>query len=110
MAKVYPLHTSKTVDPSSSSRSACCSYTTLKRETFTVWMKSLVMQGNGCTAYNENGEIVYRVDNYDHKNSNEVYLMDLKGKVLFTILRKVSISQDQNETTIDLIKIMLAAL
>ncbi|GMN32215.1 hypothetical protein TIFTF001_003562 [Ficus carica] len=51
-------------------------------------MKSLVMQGNGCTAYNESGEIVYRVDNYDQKNSNEVYLMDLKGKVLSTILRK----------------------
>ncbi|GMN32212.1 hypothetical protein TIFTF001_003560 [Ficus carica] len=87
MAKVHPLNTSNTIGPSSSS-SACCSYTTSKRETFTVWMKSLVMQGNGCTAYNENGEIVYRVDNYDHKNSNEVYLMDLKGKVLFTILGK----------------------
>ncbi|KAF4403868.1 hypothetical protein G4B88_014324 [Cannabis sativa] len=59
-----------------------------KRETLTVWMKSLVMQGNGCTAYNQNGQVVYRIDNYDHKNSNEVFLMDLKGKVLFTILRK----------------------
>ncbi|XP_030501599.2 protein LURP-one-related 4 [Cannabis sativa] len=59
-----------------------------KRETLTVWMKSLVMQGNGCTAYNQNGQVVYRIDNYDHKNSNEVFLMDLNGKVLFTILRK----------------------
>ena len=53
-------------------------------------MKSLVMQGNGCTVYDEFGEIVYRVENYDEKNSDEVFLMDLSGKVLFTILRKVS--------------------
>lgn len=51
-------------------------------------MKSLVMQTNGCTVYNENGEVVYRVDNYDKKGSNKVYLMDLKGNVLFTILRR----------------------
>ncbi|GAY39100.1 hypothetical protein CUMW_041790 [Citrus unshiu] len=60
-----------------------------KRESFTVWMKSLVMQGNGCTVFNENGEIVYRIDNYDNKGGNEVYLMDLRGNVLFTILRRV---------------------
>ncbi|KAL9434429.1 hypothetical protein AB3S75_029132 [Citrus x aurantiifolia] len=64
---------------------------TSKRESFTVWMKSLVMQGNGCTVFNENGEIVYRVDNYDNKGSNEVYLMDLRGNVLFTILRRVRV-------------------
>ncbi|EXB37382.1 Protein LURP-one-related 11 [Morus notabilis] len=90
MAKVHPLiSTSNTIDSQAFSSASCSNnYITSKRETFTVWMKSLVMQGNGCTAYNENGEIVYRVDNYDQKNSNEVYLMDLKGKVLFTILRK----------------------
>jgi len=61
-----------------------------KPETFTIWMKSLLMQTNGCTVFNKNGEIVYRVDNYDKKaGSNEVYLMDLKGNVLFTILRRV---------------------
>ncbi|KAJ4712084.1 Protein LURP-one-related like [Melia azedarach] len=52
-------------------------------------MKSLVMQRNGCTVFNENGEIVYRIDNYNNKGSNEVYLTDLRGQVLFTILRKV---------------------
>lgn len=101
MAKVHPLTTSNIID--SSSPSAPCSS---KRETLTVWMKSLVMQGNGCTAYNENGQIVYRIDNYDQKNSNEVYLMDLKGKVLFTILRKVSTCtshQNQIEQLLDLI-------
>uniref|UniRef100_A0A803R4J6 Uncharacterized protein n=1 Tax=Cannabis sativa TaxID=3483 RepID=A0A803R4J6_CANSA len=81
MAKVYPNHNNdneelEIIDISS------------KRETLTMWMKSLVMQGNGCTVYNDNGEVVYRIDNYDDKDSDKVYLMDLKGKVLFTILRK----------------------
>ncbi|XP_062119557.1 protein LURP-one-related 4-like [Humulus lupulus] len=83
MAKVHPL-TSDIIDPITSQNASSSS----KRERLTVWMKSLVMQGNGCTAYNENGQVVYRIDNYDQKNSNEVFLMDLKGKVLFTILRK----------------------
>ena len=48
-------------------------------------MKSLVMHGNGCTVLNENGEIVYRIDNYEKKGNKEVYLMDLHGKVLFTL-------------------------
>ncbi|KAF7150755.1 hypothetical protein RHSIM_Rhsim02G0226100 [Rhododendron simsii] len=61
---------------------------TSKRETFTVWMKSLVFHGNGCTVFDTNGEIVYRIDNYEKIRSNEVYLMDLKGKVLFSIRRK----------------------
>lgn len=76
MAKVHPLPPAV---PNVSSR----------RESFTIWMKSLVMQANGCTVYNENGEIVYRIDNYDKKGSGEVYLMDLRGKVLYTILRRV---------------------
>jgi uncharacterized protein YxjI len=85
MAKVHAL---PQVDSSSRSTSTN-SYISSKPETFTIWMKSLVMQTNGCTVYNENGEVVYRVDNYDKKGSNKVYLMDLKGNVLFTILRRV---------------------
>ncbi|KAJ4712085.1 Protein LURP-one-related like [Melia azedarach] len=46
-------------------------------------------KGNGCTVFNEKGEIVYRIDDYDDKGSSEVYLMDLRGKVLFTILRRL---------------------
>ncbi|KAG6781050.1 hypothetical protein POTOM_012181 [Populus tomentosa] len=84
MAKVHAL---PQVDSSSCSTSTN-SYISSKPETFTIWMKSLVMQTNGCTVYNENGEVVYRVDNYDKKGSNKVYLMDLKGSVLFTILRR----------------------
>lgn len=62
-----------------------------KRETYTIWMKSLVCHTNGCTIYNSNGDVVYRVDNYDKKCSNEVHLMDLQGKVLYTIRKKVNI-------------------
>ncbi|KAL5747477.1 hypothetical protein ACOSP7_024477 [Xanthoceras sorbifolium] len=80
MAKVYPK--SPLFSPH---------YMTSRRETFTVWMKSLVCHTNGCTVFDSNGEIVYRVENYDKKCSNEVYLMDLHGQVLFTIRRKRSL-------------------
>ncbi|KAA8522388.1 hypothetical protein F0562_013251 [Nyssa sinensis] len=77
MTKVYP-HTP-----------TCSSYMTSTRETFTIWMKSLVFHGNGCTVFDSNGEIVYRIDNYGRKCSgSEVYLMDLRGKVLFSIQPK----------------------
>ncbi|XP_060171278.1 protein LURP-one-related 4-like [Lycium barbarum] len=82
MAKIYPetLHNSS---PSFSSP-----YMMSTRETFTIWMKSLVFHGNGCTVFNSKGEIVFRVDNYQEKNSNEVFLMDLFGKVLFSIKKE----------------------
>ncbi|KAI4329030.1 hypothetical protein L6164_021337 [Bauhinia variegata] len=63
---------------------------TSKQETFTIWMKSLVLNGKGCTVFDSDGQIVYRVDNYNNKRRDEVYLMDRKGNVLFTILRKQS--------------------
>ncbi|KAM5572517.1 hypothetical protein ABKV19_012530 [Rosa sericea] len=85
MAKVHPLTVVTNIEDGSSSTSCSKNYMTSKRETFTIWMKSLVMQGNGCTSFDENGEIVYRIDNYDDKHSNEVFLMDLHGKVLFTL-------------------------
>ncbi|RVX17053.1 Protein LURP-one-related 3 [Vitis vinifera] len=75
------------VHPQSLLSSAHC-YFTSKQEVFTIWMKSLVLHGKGCTVFDSNGGIVYRVDNYDRKFSNEVYLMDFRGKVLYTILRK----------------------
>lgn len=78
-AKVHPQ-----VLPSSAS----C-YFTSKQETFTIWMKSLVLGCKGCTVFDAKGQIVYRVDIYSCKYRDEVYLMDFKGKVLFTILRKV---------------------
>ncbi|KAF4369251.1 hypothetical protein F8388_022907 [Cannabis sativa] len=74
-------------------------YLTPEREKFTIWMKSLVFQTNGCTVYNSNGQIVFRVDNYEKKCSSEVYLMDLKGKVLFTIRKKLESSNMINIST-----------
>ncbi|CAN8245366.1 unnamed protein product [Cochlearia groenlandica] len=62
-------------------------YMSTERETFTVWMKSLVYQTNGLTVYNSNGEITYRVENYE-KSSKEVHIMDLYGNIIFTIRRK----------------------
>lgn len=86
MARVHPILVVPTIDNASFSTPSCSKpHMTSKRERFTIWMKSLVMQGNGCTAYDKNGEIVYRVENYDNKHSHEVYLMDLRGKVLFTL-------------------------
>ncbi|EXC45786.1 Protein LURP-one-related 11 [Morus notabilis] len=76
MAKVHPGA------PRSSSY-----LTSSKQETFTIWMKSLVLNCKGCTVFDSNGQIVYRVDNYSSK-CRDVYLMDFKGEVLFTILRK----------------------
>ncbi|XP_055819508.1 protein LURP-one-related 11-like [Solanum dulcamara] len=68
------------------------SYVSPRREIFTLWMKSLVYHGNGCTVYDSNGQIVYRIDNYNIKRSKQVHLMDSNGKVLFSILnRKVPV-------------------
>ncbi|XP_015901195.1 protein LURP-one-related 11-like [Ziziphus jujuba] len=77
MAKVHPQ----------ALLSSTCQFSS-KQETFTIWMKSLVLNGNGCTVFDSKGQIVYRVDNYNSKCRDEVYLMDSKGKVLYTILRK----------------------
>ncbi|XP_034707362.1 protein LURP-one-related 4-like [Vitis riparia] len=85
MAKVHPQMPAA-VPPRPPPPSDSC--ITSRRETFTLWMKSLLIQGNGYTVFNSDGEIVYRIDNYDKKCSSEVYLMDLQGKVLFTILQR----------------------
>ncbi|MCL7034823.1 hypothetical protein MKW94_022086 [Papaver nudicaule] len=87
--RVHPqasFSTSSSTSSSSSSSSSSC--VTSKREVFTIWMKSLVMNSNGCTVFDSNGEIIYRIDNYNKKCSNKVYLMDLNGNLLSTILRK----------------------
>ncbi|KAK4802938.1 hypothetical protein SAY86_001141 [Trapa natans] len=71
---------------------ATCYYplcpSSLKRESFTVWMKSLIMHSNGCTVFNEDGDVVYRMDNYDTRRSKKVHLMDLRGRVIFTIVKR----------------------
>ncbi|KAK2353372.1 hypothetical protein QL285_091000 [Trifolium repens] len=61
---------------------------TSKQETFTLWMKSLVLNGKGCTVFDSNGQIAYRVDNYNSNHRDRVDLMDQRGNTLFTILKK----------------------
>uniref|UniRef100_A0A0E0AP51 Uncharacterized protein n=1 Tax=Oryza glumipatula TaxID=40148 RepID=A0A0E0AP51_9ORYZ len=64
------------------------STTSEQRKVFTLWMKSLVLNGRGCTVYDSTGGIVYRVDNYGSSCSDNVYLMDLRGKIVLNILKK----------------------
>ncbi|KAK7253033.1 hypothetical protein RIF29_37422 [Crotalaria pallida] len=78
MAKVYPHQ------PNNSSSSMA-----YQRETYTIWMKSLICHSNGCTVYDSNGNIVYRVDNYDKKGTRHVNLMDLRGTILCTIHKRL---------------------
>ncbi|CAK8579168.1 unnamed protein product [Lathyrus sativus] len=84
MAKIYPNQEST---PSSQSHDNQC--VSNKRERYTLWMKSLVLHSNGCTVYDSNGNIVYRVDNYDTKGGREVNLMNLKGNVVCTIKKRL---------------------
>lgn len=76
------------IHPRIPSSSSSCS---TERETYTIWMKSLVLNSNGYTVYDSSGEVVFRIDNYDSKCRSEVYLMDLHGNIVCTILRKVYI-------------------
>ncbi|XP_074326834.1 uncharacterized protein LOC141664776 [Apium graveolens] len=56
--------------------------------TYTIWMKSLLFNGCGCTIFNSDGEIVYRIDNYNKKCGSQVQLMNLHGEVLLLLRRK----------------------
>ncbi|KAL8503354.1 hypothetical protein ACS0TY_022188 [Phlomoides rotata] len=56
-----------------------------ERDTFTVWMKSLVFNGNGCTIYDSNGQLSFRVDNYQQRCCRRVLLMDSIGHILFSL-------------------------
>ena len=60
-----------------------------QRKVFTVWMKSLVLNGHGCTVYDSGGGIVYRVDNYGSRCSGSVCLMDLDGAVVLNVVKRV---------------------
>ena len=62
------------------------------RKVFTVWMKSLVLNGHGCTVYDSGGGIVYRVDNYGSRCSGSVCLMDLDGAVVLNVVKKVQLA------------------
>ncbi|KGN58676.1 protein LURP-one-related 8 [Cucumis sativus] len=54
----------------------------------TVWKKSMLLNCEGFTVFNAEGNLVYRVDNYLAGNKGEILLMDAAGNPLFTIRRK----------------------
>lgn len=95
MSKIHPHHLAappsqtQVSDPSTSDHPLSISSST-GGEIFTIWMKSLILGGKGCTVFDSNGEVVYRVDNYSSKGCDQVFLMDSQGHVLLTILRKVT--------------------
>lgn len=66
-------------------------FTSSKQETFTLWMKSLVINGNGCSVFDSGGRLRFRVDNYQKRCSREVLLMNFDGHLLFSIKSKVRI-------------------
>ncbi|KAL6839919.1 hypothetical protein ACP4OV_029729 [Aristida adscensionis] len=55
---------------------------------YTVWMKSLVFSGSGCTVYGADGGVAFRVDNYACRGGREVFFMDRAGNALIRIRRK----------------------
>ncbi|XP_047060628.1 protein LURP-one-related 11-like [Lolium rigidum] len=84
MAKVQPLPAAASPSPSP------CSYSDGQpsQQAYTVWMKSLVFNGNGCTVYTADGEVAFRIDNYGCKGGREVFFMDRVGNTLIRIRRK----------------------
>uniref|UniRef100_A0ACD5XFH9 Uncharacterized protein n=1 Tax=Avena sativa TaxID=4498 RepID=A0ACD5XFH9_AVESA len=84
MAKVQPLPAAAAPSTSSSSSGDH----QLGGQAYTVWMKSLVFNGNGCTVYTPDGGVAYRVDNYGCKGGREVFFMDRAGNTLIRIRRK----------------------
>jgi uncharacterized protein YxjI len=59
-----------------------------QKQVYTVWMKSLVFNGHGCTIYGKDGRVAYRVDNYACARSREVFVMDTAGKTVIKLQLK----------------------
>ena len=78
MAKIQPL--AAAASPSSDDQRS--------QQAYTVWMKSLVFNGNGCTVYGLDGAVAFRVDNYGCRGGREVFFMDRAGNALIRIRRK----------------------
>lgn len=60
----------------------------------TVRKTSIFFTGDGFTAYDCKGELVFRVDTYgpDSRDLGELVLMDATGRCLLTVRRKVLIN------------------
>ncbi|KAJ1286966.1 hypothetical protein BS78_03G393200 [Paspalum vaginatum] len=84
ITRIQPLSAHLSAAPTSDPAAV----TNEKRVVYTVWMKSLVLSGHGCTIYGEDGRVAYRVDNYACSRSREVYVMDSDGKTLIKLLKK----------------------
>ncbi|XP_059306893.1 protein LURP-one-related 8 [Lycium ferocissimum] len=54
----------------------------------TVWKKSLLFNCDGFTVFDNKGNLVFRVDNYNAGTQGEIVLMDASGNSLLTIRRK----------------------
>ncbi|XP_074591564.1 protein LURP-one-related 8-like [Curcuma longa] len=54
----------------------------------TVWRKSLLFSCSGFTVFDNEGNLVFRVDNYGSGRAGEIVLMDAAGKPLLTVRRK----------------------
>ncbi|XP_042481125.1 protein LURP-one-related 17-like [Macadamia integrifolia] len=63
--------------------SSNCSFTLL-----TVWRKSLVFSCHGFTVFDSIGNLVYRVDNYRGDRTEDIVLMDARGKPHHTLHRE----------------------
>ncbi|XP_047056248.1 protein LURP-one-related 11-like [Lolium rigidum] len=79
-ARIQPLSASQLHDPTTGDEN--------QKVVYTVWMKSLVFNGHGCTIYGQDGRVAYRVDNYACTRSREVFVMDTGGKTLIKLLLK----------------------
>ena len=79
MAKIQPLAAAASPSSSDDQRS---------QQAYTVWMKSLVFNGNGCAVYGPDGAVAFRVDNYGCRGGREVFFMDRQGNALIRIRRK----------------------
>ncbi|KAK7350345.1 hypothetical protein VNO77_08867 [Canavalia gladiata] len=87
MTKVYPKANrgnvvERTKEPSTNGNRDAVSVV------LTVWKKSLLLNCNGFTVFDDQGNLVFRVDNYIAGNKDEILLMDAAGKPLLTIRRK----------------------
>ncbi|KAM3354035.1 hypothetical protein ACQJBY_024944 [Aegilops geniculata] len=80
MAKIQPLPAALSPPSSGDHRQG--------QQVYTVWMKSLVFNGNGCAVYGPDGAVAFRVDNYGCRGGREVFFMDRAGNALLRIRRK----------------------
>lgn len=80
MAKIQPLPAVSSPAPASNADEPS--------QVYTVWMKSLVFNGNGCTVYGADGGVAFRVDNYGCRGGREAFLMDRAGRTLVGIQRR----------------------